>query len=445
MKAEEYSIAALQEPHIDFLGRTRANPHWTVIYPKQHLEKLNNTRSIILINRNINSNNWMEIPFTTPDVTGVRLHGEFRTICIINIYNNCQHNESLEAVKEYMRKRAREKTEEENKRYIWLGDFNHHHLLWDEERNTHLFTRPAMEATQPLLNMITRYNMKMALPKDIPTLEACTTKNYTQVDNVFCLASLLDAFITCNTDPQQRPQKTDHMPIISQLEIETRRTNFEAKHNFKLTDWEKFRKTMEAKLREIPEPEEIETEEQFHTTLEKLDTRIKETIEKHVPWSKPSPYSKRWWTHELGTLKKEKERLARKSYRSQALNQDPVHKEYRRSRNRYSQRMRDTKMEHWAEWLETINEEGIWAVNRLVTGPASDGGRSRMPTLQIRDSVTKAVIREATNEEKGELLYQAFFPPQTALQSQHTENHTHKKSGSTNQSPMNRSTGQQRK
>ena len=309
----------------------------------------------------------------------------------------------------------REKTEEENERYIWLGDFNCHHPLWDEERNVHLFTKSAMEATQPLLNMIARYNMKMALPKDILMLEACATKNYTRVDNIFCSASLLDTFITCNTDPQQRPQKTDHMPIISRLEIETRRTNFEAKRNFKLTDWEKFRKTMEAKLRKLPEPEEIKTEEQFRTTLEKLDTRIKETIEKHVPWSKPSPYSKRWWTHKLGTLKKEKERLARKSYRSRALNQDPVHKEYRRARNRFSQRMRDTKTEHWAEWLETINEEGIWAVNRLVTGPASDGGRSRMPTVQIRDPVTKAVIQEArTNEGKGELLYQTFFPPQTA-------------------------------
>ena len=99
MKAKEYSITALQEPHIDFLGRTRANPHWTVIYPKQHLEKPNDTRSIILINRNINLNNWTEIPFTTPDVTGVQLHGEFGTICVINIYNDCQHNESLGAVK----------------------------------------------------------------------------------------------------------------------------------------------------------------------------------------------------------------------------------------------------------------------------------------------------------------------------------------------------------
>jgi hypothetical protein len=35
LKDNDYDIVALQEPHIDFLGRTRANPHWTVVYPKR--------------------------------------------------------------------------------------------------------------------------------------------------------------------------------------------------------------------------------------------------------------------------------------------------------------------------------------------------------------------------------------------------------------------------
>jgi hypothetical protein len=63
--------------------------------------------------------------------------------------------------------------------------------------------------------MITRYDMKMALPKDIPTLEASSTKNYTWVDNIFCSATLLDTFIICNINPQQCLQKTDYMPILS--------------------------------------------------------------------------------------------------------------------------------------------------------------------------------------------------------------------------------------
>ena len=85
--------------------------------------------------------------------------------------------------------------------------------------------------------MISEHDMRMALPKDIPTLEACATKNFTRVDNVFCSAELYNLFISCNRFPQWRPQKTDHMPIISVLEMEPERSVHVDKFNFKMTDW----------------------------------------------------------------------------------------------------------------------------------------------------------------------------------------------------------------
>ena len=180
---------------------------------------------------------------------------------------------------------------------------------------------------------------------------------------MFCSATLLDTFITCNTDPQHRPQKTDHMPIISSLEIETDQMEFEAKPNYRLTNWEDFRKTLAERTKDWQEPEEIGSIAEFHTNLERLDIAIKATIAKHVPWMKPSPYSKRWWMRELGVLKKAKERLARLSYERRAMNAHPIHEVFRQTRNKYSQAIRNTKAEHWVEWLELIDEEGIWAAN----------------------------------------------------------------------------------
>jgi Reverse transcriptase (RNA-dependent DNA polymerase) len=44
--------------------------------------------------------------------------------------------------------------------------------------------------------------------------------------------------------------------------------------------------------------------------------------------------------------------------------------------------------------------------------PATDAGKLRIPTLQIKDPVTKKVIYEATdNASKGQLFYETFFPP----------------------------------
>ena len=416
LRDNDYDIVALQEPHIDFLGRTRANAYWRVIYPKRHLADPTKTRAVILINRNISTNNWDEIPVDSPDVTGVRLHGEFGAICLLNIYNDCENNRSLGVVKEFMRGRGvRVRGEAVREQFIWLGDFNRHHPLWDEERNAHLFTRRALEAAQPLLDLIDRHDMHMVLPKDIPTLEACATKNFTRVDNVFCSAGLVNTFISCDTFPQWRPQKTDHMPIISELEIETERSGYVGRYNYKLTDWEEFRESLSERLEETEGTEEITSVEQFYARLAGVDEAIKSAIRAHVPLTRLSPFTKRWWNKDLAKRKRAKEKLSRKSYMRRALNNDPVHEEFRLARNEYSEAIHAAKTEHWIEWLETLDEEGVWTVNRMATGPASDGGRGRIPTLKVRDPVTKEVIREAcTNEDKGKLFYQIFFPRRIA-------------------------------
>ena len=418
LKDNDYDIVALQEPYIDFLGRTRANPHWTVIYPKRHLADPNKTRALILVNRQISTNNWEEIHLDSTDVTGVRLCGDFGAICLLNIYNDCENNRSIGVVGEFMRGRnvgaEGAGRGEGNEQFIWLGDFNRHHPIWDEERNAHLFTRRALEAAQPLLDLIGRHDMHMVLPKDIPTLEACATKNFTRVDNIFCSAELVDTFLSCDTFPQWRPQKTDHMPIISVLEVEPERIAYVGKHNFKLTDWEEFRKSLRGNLEGI-EDTEITSEEQFYTRIEQVDGAIKSAIQEHVPLTKLSPYTKRWWSKKLADLKKAKEKLSRGSYMSRALDEDPVHEAFYQARNEYSKAIHEAKTEHWIEWLEMLDEDGVWTANRMVTGPASDGGRGRIPTLVVKDSTTGRVIREAvTNEEKGRLLYQTFFPRRTA-------------------------------
>ena len=105
LKDNKYDIVALQEPHIDFLGCTRANLHWTVIYPTKHWDHPGKTRAIILINCNISTNNWDEILLASPDITGVRLHGEFGAICLLNIYNDCNNIKSIDVVKGFMRSR----------------------------------------------------------------------------------------------------------------------------------------------------------------------------------------------------------------------------------------------------------------------------------------------------------------------------------------------------
>jgi hypothetical protein len=85
---------------------------------------------------------------------------------------------------------------------MWMGNFNCHHLLWDEECNAHLFTCSNLELAQPLLNMLGQHSMKMALPASTPTLHSHSTGNYTRVENVFCTDALMDKIIKCTTDDE---------------------------------------------------------------------------------------------------------------------------------------------------------------------------------------------------------------------------------------------------
>ena len=412
---EQYDLAMIQEPYIDFRGKTRATPHWHAIYPSLHRTTEETTRAVILVSAHLPSNSWTQIPIPSTDVVGVQLHGDFGTIRFINVYNDGAHNRALDALHNYIRDPKSKDYPTAPLRYVWQGDFNRHSPLWDEERNNHLFTQAALRLAQPLLNLLGHYNMKMALPKDIPTLKAKATKNHTRPDNVFCSADLLDNFISCDTDPAKQPTKTDHYPIISTIDIEPGSEEMTPRRNFRDTDWEDFGKTLGDELEDVPEPEAYTSVEELERAIRRLDNAINVTIEKHTPFSRPCPHSKRWWTKELAQAKKKKEKLARLSYRKWGFPQHPIHEEHRKARNAYSNQIQKAKAEHWADWLEGLDNESVWTAGRLATGPATDGGRNKVPTLQKKHDRTGEVIREAaTNEEKSEWLHEEFFPRKPA-------------------------------
>jgi ribonuclease HI len=259
--------------------------------------------------------------------------------------------------------------------------------------------------------MLGHYDMKMVLPKDIPMLIAKATGNHTRPDNVFCSAGLLDSFTACDTDPGQWPVKTDHYPIISILDITPAMGEDGLRRNFRGTDWEEFRKCLEGELDGVPAPETYLTVADLNQAILCLDQAIANAIEKYTLFARPCPHSKRWWTKELSKMKKAKDKLARQSYRKWAEPQHHVHKEARLARNAYALQIRKAKAEHWADWLEGLDGTNVWAASQLATGPATDGGQCKIPTLQLKHDRTGAILCEATaNAEKSEWLFKEFFP-----------------------------------
>ncbi|KAJ3746913.1 hypothetical protein EV360DRAFT_57296, partial [Lentinula raphanica] len=86
--ASKADIIAIQEPYIDFLGRTRALQHLHVIYPPRHRDQWERvtTQSIILVNNRLLTDSWTALEVDHPDVTAVQLVGDFGTLRIFNVY-----------------------------------------------------------------------------------------------------------------------------------------------------------------------------------------------------------------------------------------------------------------------------------------------------------------------------------------------------------------------
>jgi len=287
------------------------------------------------------------------------------------------------------------------------GNFNRHHSWWEDESNSHLTTGEAM--IQPLLDLVYRYNLGMALPPGIPTLQALSTGNWTRPDNVWCFNHTTNLITQCYTNPGLRGPNTDHLPILSELDLPPTRSTPKPYRNFQTTDWKKFTDTLTTLLSHS-EPKRLTSEAEFKAALHAINTALNETIETVVPIRNPFPHTKRWWSSKLSELRKKKNRLARSSYRWRGLPDHPDHQNHRTASKEYAKAIETTKKEHWEDWLLSAAERDIWTANKYVTDPPTDGGKSRIPSLDYvgQDGTT---LLTTSNAEKSSALASAFFPP----------------------------------
>ena len=408
--ATKWDVLAIQEPAIDRnIGLTKANSHWRVVYPTHKFTQDSRPRAVTLINAKLSTNYWKQIPFPSRDVVITQFTGTQGTCTLFNIYNDGTHDKTIDELEGFLAANIREVRPTENDHMIWLGDFNRHHPLWDEERNHHLFTNSALEAAQKLINLLADYSMVQTLPKDLPTLQSSSSGNWTRPDNVFCTNHSEPLIMLCTTDPDQRGPKTDHVPILTRIDLDVPLAPDADFRNYREVDWESFNSYLSTLLSRLPLTP-IETEAQFQEAARGLDLALRETVENCVPKTKPSPHSRRWWTKDLTELKKDVNRLNRIAYQFRAIPDHPSHRASKVARNRLADEIFMAKKDHWRNWLEEMSSDDLWTAHRYINSPQSDGGHTRIPTLNVK--TTEGINVTATsNEEKGELLAKTLFPP----------------------------------
>ena len=404
-------VLALQEPAINAFNQTVAARDWIVVYPSTHEAEPSKTRSVTLIRAHISTDNWNQLDFPSGDVTVIQLTGDWGKLTIFNIYNDGNNNNTISALTKYHRDNALRlgQRDREGAHHMWIGDFNRHHPHWDDPNDTRLFTRDSIKAAEVLIDALVEVGLELALPAGTPTHIHNVTKRRSRLDQVFISDHSGDLVVKCEIMPERRGINTDHLPIMTVLNLDISKVQADHPPNFRDVDWEEFGKELEKRLAALTPASPILTQRQLDRQCDDLTKALQGTINVQVPTTEITPKSKRWWTKELTQLRKQADKLGRKAYKLKYTPEHVIHEEHRAAVKRYVNTMEYNKKQHWRDWLEKAEEPDIWTAHRIISAPASDGGKSRIPILKYK--IGDQDYTASTNNEKSEALARGFFPP----------------------------------
>ena len=164
----------------------------------------------------------MQIDLDMTGTVGIKIISKGGKISIYNIYNDCTHSQMLTKFQEHLDAREQENPAPDLPDKvigdIWLGDFNRHHPMWEDEANDHLFTNQNLEDTGILIDLLVDHNMQMTLLQGTPTIRN-SAGNLTRPDNVFASSQLLEWVTKCDARPDNQLPTTNHFPIATQLDF----------------------------------------------------------------------------------------------------------------------------------------------------------------------------------------------------------------------------------
>jgi len=333
-----------------------------------------------------------------------------RTLLLFNVYIDNGNNQGIDALANEWETKENEWLQDPATEIVVLGDFNRHHSTWEAPHNNHLTSQDWL--LNPLLDLVVNMRLEMALPRNIPTLEARNTGNWTRPDNVWRNTDSPSSFISCNVDPSLRPAYTDHLPIISVIDLTYLPCKREERFNYKNVDWKTYNESLEHNLTELVTllANPILSTRTVELATDLLFDAINKTTREVVPKIKITPHTKRWWTHELTTLRKTRNRANTEHYRWRGLPDHPSHQNYRTTSREFARAVEKAKADHWQDWINHASGEDIWAIHRYMKANPTDYGRQRVPPLKKADGTFAS-----TNDQKAEQLANTFFPPERPL------------------------------
>ena len=164
------------------------------------------------MNTNLSTDSYIPLLIPHSDITALHFKGENGYLSVFNIYNEITNNNTLRDLDLFYNHNDRLIHPTDSDGVLWLGDFNQHHPMWEDDANERVFEPE--EYIAPFINLLYKWDMLLALPKGIPTLQT-SAGNWTRPDNVGRCNTPEDPIQRCDTVPAICPPLADHLPIIT--------------------------------------------------------------------------------------------------------------------------------------------------------------------------------------------------------------------------------------
>jgi hypothetical protein len=377
---------------------------WTTFIPTATTESVHPVRSCLWLDREIKAE---QIAIPTADVTAVVMYIRGRRIFLASVYIQARGSHRGQINARALEESDLQRTltllqvaiEDKQAKYPHLelliaGDFNRHDYAWS---GNHMVNSPEQGEAQPLRDWAERFDLQQLLPRGTITWErdgiAATT-----IDLVFASERLNDEKHQCKLWDAE--YGSDHRVVHTAFELEYEVAKVEGRIMLKHTDWDKFRAMVS---------EEIAAHRPQSTDVDIIAEWIGDLVSRGVaeftPKARPSQYAKRWWTTELGELRKEYTRLRNQARSRRRRGQRDIGAENtaKQARLRFHHKIRETKQQHWREFVEDV--ENVWKAAKYLD-PERVSGVTRITALKTVNGETV----EEDDRIAGELMRE-FFPP----------------------------------
>jgi len=200
-------------------------------------------------NKRIQTNTWSQIDFELSNVASHPNENPLGLHITDNMYNNVRNPEGARKVTQYMRNKAQVQNSRRPTHIVGIGKTSTPTTQYGMKTNSHLFMQANLDKVQIIIDMMANHTCRCYSPKNIPTLCAMATRNFTWLDNILASSSLWEHVLECKTSPETCQQEQITYLSSTTLNMSPGRQEEVPKLNFKLTNWPKLPKELTKDLR----------------------------------------------------------------------------------------------------------------------------------------------------------------------------------------------------